>query len=201
MRGMGFFNLKTMANESGLFKSVAVSSIPGAIGMIAQLFGAKRRRRQEEAAMKKMEEVSGLFNGQINDVDTQLSQSYLDNSDIQDAIRQLEEMGFIQNKQTTNQAAITGATDESQIAAMGKTKNTQADFLAKLMSGASQYRNMLFGQKGDAIRGLGTVAGAQYQAGMQNRANFNNSVANIIQPLQSSINAGFESGAFKFGGK
>lgn len=195
MRGMGFFNLKTM------FQDIALSAAPAAIGMIAQLFGRKRRRKQEDAAMKNVQKVSSLFEGQIEDIDTQLGQSYLDNSDVQDALRQLEEMGFLNNKQTTNQAAITGATDESQIAAMGRSKKAQADFLAKLMSGAGQYRTMLFGQKGDALRGLGATSGAQFQMGQQNRANFNNSVANIIQPLQSSINAGFESGAFKFGGK
>ncbi|MEC7753796.1 MAG: hypothetical protein VYB44_07185 [Bacteroidota bacterium] len=190
---------KSKSPLSALFEGVSVSAIPGAIGMVAQLFGRKRRKQQEDAAMKNVQEVSDMFKGQISDIDTQLNQSYLENSDIKDALRQLEEMGFIQNSQTANQAAITGATDESQIAAMGKTKSAQADFLAKLMSGATDYRNMLFGQKGSAVRGLGATAGAQYQAGMQNRANFNKSIENIIQPLQSSINAGFESGAFKFG--
>lgn len=210
---MAFFISKTMGPlniATGVAETAAKSSplgailgiaLPGIGQGIAQMFGRKRRKKQEDAAMMQMEELANLFRGDVAGIDEQLNQSYLENSDVQEALRQLQEMGVLQNEQVQNQAAVTGATDEAQIAAMGKTKNANADAFAKIMSGANQYRNMLFGQKGFAQRGLAGVTGTQYQAGQQNRQNFNQSLQNIFGNLQSSIGAGFESGAFKIGGK
>lgn len=179
----------------GPLLQIGLSALPGIGSGIAQLFGKKRRNKEEDAAMEQIQNLSKMFQGNIEDHNSQLDKSYFDNSDVQDAITQLQEMGIFGNEQIDNQAAVMGSTDEARIAAKGANNQATARGLSRIFSGATNYRNMLFNQRGNAQRGLASVTNSQYQAGQNNRQNFNNSLQNIFGNMDQSIGGLLSSGA------
>lgn len=178
------------------FAGIAASALPGIGSGIAQLFGNKRRKKEEELAMTKIRELAGMFEGNIDDYNEALQKSYYENSDVQDAIRQLTDMGLLQNENIDNQSTAMGSTVEAQIAAKGANKNATAKGLSGIFGNATNYRNMLFSQRGQSQRGLAGATSSLYSAGQKNRQNFNNSLQNIFGNLSQNVGSMVQSGAF-----
>jgi hypothetical protein len=176
-----------------------LQAAPAIGGGLAQLFGKNRRDKQEDASMRQMQSLAEMFKGDISGIEESQQAGFMNSPEAQSVIQQLKQQGVEGQRSIEAQSETNGLTDESKVAMMGKNKQAQATGMSSLMGHATNYKNMLFGQKQQAQRGLAGVTGSQYQAGMNNRKNYNDSLGNIFGNMQSGINAGFESGAFKIG--
>lgn len=162
--------------------AAGISALPGLFGGISQAFGAKRRRQQEDKAAQGISKLSDLF-------DSQLRMDYMDTPEAMGAIKEFEDYndGMVQDAE--NMANMSGMTDEARLAMRGNAMKNAQGFFSNLARSGNLWRNNVLNQKANTLQSL-------YSVGQNNRANFNNSLANILNPLSQSISSGFMSGAF-----
>lgn len=162
--------------------AMGLSAAPSIISGIGQLFGGKRRKKQENKAAGEISKLSDVFSQQLN-------QDYFDTGEAQGAIQEFENYQDGQMDEINAAGNINGLTDEAKISMMGNANKNAQGFFANLARSGQLWRQNLLNQKQGALSSL-------YQIGQNNRQNFNNSLSNIVNPLQQSIDTGFTSGAF-----
>lgn len=164
---------------------------PGIISGVSNLFGQKRRKAQEDKASQGISQLADVFRGQ-------LSGNYFDTPE---ASRTMTE---ITNNQNQNQRAINatgatqGLTDESKIAMMGKNNEATANAIGSVAGSGQIWRDRTQQNYGNQLAQF-------FQTGQTNRRNFNQSLQNVLGPLQDGINTAVGAGAFDgvklFGGR
>jgi len=162
--------------------ALALSAAPGLIGGIGQLFGQKRRKKEEDKAMDGIQSMADVFSGQLQG-------NYFDTAEAQGAIGEFKGMQDEQMDEINATSNINGLTDEARIAMMKNQNKNSQGFFSNLARSGDLWRSRLLNQKQGVMSQL-------FGAGMMRRNNFNNSLSNIVNPLQESINTGFSSGAF-----
>jgi len=158
------------------------AAAPGIISGVASLFGAKRRRREEENATNQIKQLSDVFN-------QQLSGGYFNTNEAKGAITQIEDNQRQNQQAIFNSAASSGMTDEAKIAMMGRNNEATANAMGGLAQNADLWRSRLLNQKQGTLQNL-------YQIGQNNRKNFNESIANIVNPLSESLGSAMNAGVF-----
>jgi hypothetical protein len=168
-----------------------LSLLPGLISAGGSLFDRKRRRNEEQKASSGISNLTDVFK-------RNLEGNYMDTPEVQ---RILSELFKRQNEQTRGinaTAATTGMTDEARIGYQGKANEATSNAIGGLAGGADIWRRSQQQAYGNSLKDLFTV-------GQTNRANFNQSLSNITQPLNDAIGSGISSGGFDamtlFGGK
>lgn len=177
--------------------AIGVQSLPAIFGSLAQLFGKDRRKQQENAAMEQYKSVSDFFQNQVKGYGQQLDKGFSNSPEAQAWLQQLANISDKNQKNIDASSAMGGLTDEAKVAAMGKNNQAQSMGVSEIYKNAMRWRNLLMNQQAGAAGQLGNVSGQMFQAGQQNRANFNQSLANILQPMQQGINTAFQSEGFK----
>lgn len=109
-----------------------------AAGLLANLFGQAK-------AGQATKEQSSLVNGQIADLtswyDTQKNQPYVDSNVGRSAINRALETFKQQAKNAESTAAVTGASDEAQIAVKGNAQNALGDVFSKIAAYGTQRQD------------------------------------------------------------
>ena len=142
-----------------------------AAGLLANLFG-------QHKAGQATNEQSNLVNGQIADLtswyDTQKNQPYVDSNVGRSVITRALETFKQQAKNAESTAAVTGASDEAQIAVKGNAQNALGDVFSKIAAYGTQrqddvenrYRSNLgqllytkMGLQGQKAQGAANLAG------------------------------------------
>lgn len=169
-------------NNTKMALPALLAAAPALISGVSQLFGNKRRKREEEKATAGMSRMSDIFS-------EQLEGDYMDTSEATGAMTQIDQNQQDNLAQINANSATQGLTDEARIAMMGRSQQATSGAIGGLAKSADLWRQRLLQQKQGALGNL-------YQVGQQNRQNFNQSISNIVNPLQKSIDTGFSSGAF-----
>lgn len=172
-------------NNTKMALPALLAAAPALISGVSQLFGNKRRKREEEKATAGMSRMSDIFS-------EQLEGDYMDTSEATGAMTQIDQNQQANLAQINANSATQGLTDEARIAMMGRSQQATSGAIGGLAKSADLWRQRLLQQKQGAL-------GSLYQVGQQNRQNFNQSISNIVNPLQKSIDTGFSSGAFDVG--
>lgn len=159
-----------------------LSAAPGIISGIGQLFGKKRRKNEEDKGMEGIQSMADVFSGQLQG-------NYFDTAEAQGAIGEFKGMQDEQMDEINATSNINGLTDEARIAMMKNQNKSSQGFFSNLARSGDLWRSRLLNQKQGVMSQL-------FGAGMAKRENFNNSLSNIVNPLQESISTGFSSGAF-----
>lgn len=167
---------------AGPLLPIALAAAPGLIGGVANLFGAKRRKKEEQKASSGISQLADIF-------DQQLTGDYFDTGEAKGAITEITKNQQENNNAINSTASSTGMTDEARIAMMGKNNQATATGFSNLAQMAALWRSRLLNQKQGALSNL-------YQIGQQNRQNFNNSLSAVLNPMSSAIGAGMNAGAF-----
>jgi hypothetical protein len=165
-----------------LLLPLALKALPGAASGIANLFGQRRRRMQEDKASQGISQLSDVFR-------QQLQGNYFDTSEAQGAIEQLKNSYMENNRAIEAQAGSQGLTDEARIAMMGRNKEAKATGMSNLGRSANLWRNQVMNQYQGSL-------GQLFQFGQANRNNFNRGLENIFAPLQSAVDGSIDLGAF-----
>lgn len=159
-----------------------MSAAPGIISGIGQLFGGKRRKEQENQATSGMNSLAQMLKAQ-------LSGDYMDTGEAQGAIRSFKDNQTEQMNQINAMSNVNSLTDEARIAMMRNQNKNSQGFFNQLAQNGDLYRSRLTNQYQGVMSNL-------FGMGQQNRQNFNQSLSNIVNPMQDGINSGFASGAF-----
>lgn len=162
--------------------AMAAAAAPEIIGGLAQLFGAKRRKKEEEKAMGGIRSIGDILTNQLQG-------NYFDTAESQGAIQEFKDMQSEQMNEINATSNINGLTDEAKIAMMKNQNKNAQGFFSNLARSGDLWRSRLINQKQG-------VMGQLFDAGMIRRQNFNNSISNIVNPLSYGISSGFTSGAF-----
>ena len=109
-----------------------------AAGLLANLFGQYKSGQANNANM-------GLVNGQIADLtswyDTQKNQPYVDSNVGRSVINRALDTFKQQAKNADSTAAVTGASDEAQIAVKGNAQNALGDVFSKIAAYGTQRQD------------------------------------------------------------
>lgn len=159
-----------------------LSALPGVIEFGANLFDRRRRKNQEDKAMKGISNLSDVFK-------TSLEGNYMDTPEVTRILAEIQKNQNANTRATNAAGASTGMTDEAKIAYAGQNNKASADAIGGIAGGADIWRRGVQKQYGDSLATL-------FDAGQANRANFNESISNITQPLKDSIDGAANSGAF-----
>jgi hypothetical protein len=165
-----------------LLLPLALKALPGVASGIANLFGAKRRRQQEDKAGMGISQLTDLFK-------QQLQGDYFDTGEAQAAMTQIEDSQINNNRAINASAATMGMTDEARIGMMGKNNAATAGGMSNLARSADLWRQRITQQYGNSL-------GSLFQVGQTNRGNFNKSLQNIFNPMQSAVDGAVDLGAF-----
>ncbi|MDR7130330.1 hypothetical protein J2X69_002680 [Algoriphagus sp. 4150] len=163
------------------------AALPSVIGGISNLIGSGKRKREEEKASASQSQLVEMFK-------SQLGQSYFDSAEGMGASTQIQQNQQDMNNQINTTANINGLTDEARIAMMGKNNMATAGAYADLSKAGDFWRQRNMQQYQGALGGL-------FNMGQQNRANRNQSIQNILGPLQQGIDTANSLGAFENLGK
>lgn len=155
---------------------------PGVISGSANLFGGKRRRAEEQKASQGISQLADVFRGQ-------LSGNYFDTPEASRAMTDIRQNQNQQNQAMQSTGAMMGLTDEAKISMMGKGNDATANAMGNLAGSGQIWRDR-------TQQNYSNQLGQLFQVGQQNRGNFNNSLQNVLGPLQQGINAGISAGAF-----
>ncbi|MBT0811050.1 hypothetical protein KIH41_07125 [Litoribacter ruber] len=166
----------------GPLLGLALNAAPGIISGVANLFNQGRRQSQEDHAAQGIRQLSDVF-GQ------QLQGNYMDTAEAQGAVTQIEDNQQQNNRAIQSQSATMGMTDEARIAMMGQNNQASSGAFSNLAQSADLWRSRLLNQKQGALGNL-------YQIGQQNRQNFNQSLHNVLNPLQGAIDGAMNAGVF-----
>jgi len=161
---------------------LALQAAPGIIGGISQLFGKKRRKREEERASKRISSLTDMFK-------SQLGEDYFDSTEAMGAMKQIDNNASENFDQINATANVNGLTDEARIAMMGQNLRAKQGAYAGLAGQANLWRQ----------RNMQNYAGSLNQlfsVGQKNRQNFNGSMQNILGNLQSGVDGAVNAGAF-----
>jgi len=109
-----------------------------AAGLLANLFGQSKAGQATKAQ-------SNLVNGQIADLtswyDTQKNQPYVDSNVGRSVVNRALETFKQQAKNAESTAAVTGASDEAQIAIKGNAQNALGDVFSKIAAYGTQRQD------------------------------------------------------------
>lgn len=144
---------------------VAVAVGTGAVGLAGSVFGAIKSGQAQKANQK-------ILNGQLAEARTDANKSFLDTATAKDAVRQSNEALVDARKNVAGRAAITGASDESEVASNTAVSKTYNDAISHLAGAGTQYQqrakdrtNSLLGvqmginsQKGESAANVGANA-------------------------------------------
>lgn len=166
----------------GPLLGLALQTTPGIISGMANIFGRQRRRQQEDKASQGISQLADLFR-------EQLSGDYFNTPEAQGAITEIMQNQQDNQRMIDNTASVTGMTDEAKIAMMGRNNQATAGGFSNLSRSAELWRNRIQQMYGSQLNNL-------FQVGQQNRQNFNNSLANILNPLSQAIGEGINAGVF-----
>jgi hypothetical protein len=159
-----------------------VAAAPAIISGISRIFGNKRAKKQEGQASEGLSQLVELFK-------SQLGQDYFDSAEAKGAVNAITANEQENLNQIDAAGAINGLTDEAKISMKGKQNKATASAFADLSRSANLWkqRNQQMYQSS-----LGQLFGV----GQKNRQNFNDSISNIVQPLQSSVDGAMNAGLF-----
>lgn len=159
-----------------------LTMLPGVIQGVSSLFDRGRRKREEQKASRGISNLADVYK-------TSLEGNYMDTPEVQRILAELQKQQGQNTRAINATGATTGMTDEAKIATMGRQNEATAGTVGNIASGGDLWRQrtqQLYGQ------GLNNL----FNVGQANRQNFNNNIASITQPLNESIGAGINAGAF-----
>jgi hypothetical protein len=159
-----------------------LQAAPGIASGVANLFGRKRRKAQEDKASTGISQLADVFRGQ-------LSGNYFDTPEASQAMTNITNNQNQNNRAINAIGATAGLTDEAKIAMLGKNNEATAGAMGSLAGSGQIWRDRTQQNYGNQLSQL-------FQVGQQNRGNFNQSLQNVLGPLQDGINTAVGSGAF-----
>lgn len=155
---------------------------PGVISGVSNLFGRRRRQREEDKASRGISQLTDVFK-------QGLQGNFFDTPEAQRAITQILQNQDNQRRQINNTSAVSGATDEAKLSMFGRMNENTANAMGGMAGSGQLWRDRQLQQYQGSL-------GQLFGVGQANRQNFNQSLQNILGPLQEGINAGVSAGAF-----
>jgi hypothetical protein len=159
-----------------------IAAAPGIVSGVANVFGAKRRRAEEQKASAGISQLSDVFS-------SQLKGNYMDTAEASGAMNAMKNQHQENNQMIDATAAQSGMTDEAKIAMMGRNNQATAGGMSNMAQSADLWRSRLLNQKQGALGNL-------FQVGQANRQNFNQSLSNVVNPLAQGLGGAINAGAF-----
>jgi hypothetical protein len=165
-----------------LLAAAGISAIPAVTGLIGNLLGGKRRKREEEKASKGISGLTDIYK-------SQMGQDYFDSSEGLSTMRQIDENSSSNMDDINASANMNGLTDEARIAMMGQNMKAKQGAYSGMAGQASLWRQ----RNQQMYQG---ALGQLFSVGFANRQNQQNSMNNIVGGMQGGIDGAMNAGVF-----
>jgi hypothetical protein len=170
-----------------LLAAAGIQAIPAVTGFIGNLFDKKRRKKEENKASQGISNLADIYK-------QQLGQDYYQSAEGRGAMNMIDEESDENADMINATANVNGLTDEARIAMMGKNNKARMGGYGNLAQGANLWRQR-------QLNAYGGTLGQLFSVGINNRANTNQSLNNIVGGMQTGIDGAMNAGVFDNIGK